>query len=66
MSGSEFQVQGPHDHEFERQAQSSDGFAARFVIMTVFLTTIGAMVVTMTRILRTGFTANAPHERRPA
>jgi hypothetical protein len=43
MSGGEFHVHGPHDHEVEHQAQSGDNFAGRIAVMTAVLATIGAI-----------------------
>ena len=43
MSGSEFHVHGPHDHEVEHLAQSGDNFAGRIAVMTAILATIGAL-----------------------
>ena len=43
MSGSEFHVHGPHDHEVEHAAHSGDSFAGRIAVMTAIFATLGAM-----------------------
>jgi hypothetical protein len=43
MSGAEFHVHGPHDHEVEHQAQHGDSFAGRMAVTTAILATIGAV-----------------------
>jgi len=43
MSGAEFHVHGPHDHEIEHAAQSKDPFAGRIAVMTAIFATIGAL-----------------------
>src|SRR3979490_2106454 len=43
MSGTEFHVHGPHEHEVEHAAHSGDPFAARVAVMTAIFATIGAL-----------------------
>ena len=43
MSEGHFHVHGPHDHEVEHAAHSSDPFAGRVAVMTAILATIGAL-----------------------
>lgn len=45
MSGHDFHVHGPHDHELEHASQhgSSDGFAGRIAVTTAILATLGAL-----------------------
>jgi hypothetical protein len=44
MSGSEFHVHGPHDHELEHAgAHGTDDFASRIAVMTAIMATIGAL-----------------------
>src|SRR5512144_272888 len=43
MSGAEFHVHGPHDHELEHAAHSRDPFAGRIALMTAIFATIGAL-----------------------
>jgi hypothetical protein len=43
MSEDAFHVHGPHDHELEHAAHSSDPFAGRIAVMTAIFATIGAM-----------------------
>jgi hypothetical protein len=42
MSAEGFHVHGPHDHEVEHAAHSSDPFSGRIAVMTAILATIGA------------------------
>jgi hypothetical protein len=42
MSGAEFHVHGPHDHEVEHAAHSRDPLSARMAVMTAIFATIGA------------------------
>ena len=42
MSGAEFHVHGPHDHEIEHAAHSRDPFDARIAVMTAIFATLGA------------------------
>jgi hypothetical protein len=42
MSGAEFHVHGPHEHEVEHQAQH-DPFASRIAVVTAVFATIGAL-----------------------
>ena len=43
MSAHGFHVHGPHDHEVEHVAHSSDRFSARIAVTTAILATIGAL-----------------------
>ena len=43
MSGAEFHVHGPHDHEIEHAAHTNDPFAGRIAVMTAIFATIGAL-----------------------
>jgi len=43
MSGAEFHVHGPHEHEVEHQAQHGDAFASRIAVVTAIFATIGAL-----------------------
>jgi hypothetical protein len=43
MSEGHFHVHGPHDHEVEHAAHSSDPFAGRIAVMTAIFATIGAL-----------------------
>ena len=43
MSAEHFHVHGPHDHEVEHAAHSTDPFAGRIAVMTAVLATIGAL-----------------------
>lgn len=45
MSGHEFHVHGPHDHEMEHAAEhaAKDGFAGRIAVMTALLAIVAAM-----------------------
>lgn len=44
MSGHEFHVHGPHDHEVEHVAQhGGDNFTSRVAVLTAVLSTVGAM-----------------------
>jgi len=43
MSEHGFHVHGPHDHELEHAAHSSDPFAGRIAVMTAIFATIGAI-----------------------
>lgn len=43
MSGAQFHVHGPHDHELEHAAHSGDSFAGRIAVMTAIFATIGAL-----------------------
>ena len=43
MSGAEFHVHGPHDHEVEHAAHSRDPFSGRIAVMTAIFATIGAL-----------------------
>lgn len=42
MSDHGFHVHGPHDHEVEHAAHSSDRFSSRIAVMTAILATVGA------------------------
>ncbi len=44
MSGSEFHVHGPHEHEIEHQGQHGDSFAGRMAVTTAVLATLGAII----------------------
>ncbi|MEF9995343.1 MAG: hypothetical protein RR784_02000 [Burkholderiaceae bacterium] len=50
MSAGHFHGHGPHDHEIEHAAQSSnphgdkDGFAGRVATLTAVLATVGALM----------------------
>ena len=43
MSEGHFHVHGPHDHEVEHAAHSTDPFAGKIAMMTAILATIGAL-----------------------
>src|SRR4029077_8664691 len=43
MSAGHFHVHGPHDHEVEHAAHSTDPFAGKIAVMTAILATIGAV-----------------------
>jgi cellobiose-specific phosphotransferase system component IIA len=44
MSGNEFHVHGPHDHEVEHAVQhGADPFTSRLAVLTAILSTIGAI-----------------------
>src|SRR4029077_10680419 len=43
MSAGHFHVHGPHDHEVEHAAHSTDPFAGKIAVMTAILATIGAL-----------------------
>lgn len=44
MSGDEFHVHGPHDHEVEHVAEhGGDNFSSRIAVMTAVLATVGAL-----------------------
>ena len=43
MSGHGFHVHGPHDHEVEHAAHSSDGFSNKIAVTTAILATVGAI-----------------------
>ena len=43
MSGGQFHVHGPHDHEVEHAAQHGDSFAGRIAVMTAIFATVGAL-----------------------
>jgi hypothetical protein len=43
MSGQDFHVHGPHDHEVEHAAHSGDNFSGKIAVMTAILATIGAL-----------------------
>jgi hypothetical protein len=42
MSEGAFHVHGPHDHELEHAAHSSDPLSSRIAVMTAIFATIGA------------------------
>jgi hypothetical protein len=44
MSEGHFHVHGPHDHEVEHAAHSSDPFAGRIAVMTAIFATAGAVM----------------------
>jgi hypothetical protein len=46
MSGGQFHVHGPHDHELEHAAEhgGKDPFAGRIAVMTAIFATLGAMM----------------------
>ncbi len=44
MSGHGFHVHGPHDHELEHAAHSSDEFSSRIAVMTAIMATVGALI----------------------
>jgi hypothetical protein len=44
MSGHGFHVHGPHDHELEHAAHSSDDFSSKIAVMTAIMATIGALI----------------------
>jgi len=43
MSGHEFHVHGPHDHELEHAAQHGDAHAGQLAVVTAILATVGAL-----------------------
>jgi hypothetical protein len=43
MSGHDFHVHGPHDHEVEHAAHSGNPFSSRIAVMTAVLATLGAL-----------------------
>ena len=42
MSGGQFHVHGPHDHEIEHAAHSKDAFSGRIAVATAIFATLGA------------------------